>query len=130
MASKKEDYSTAIAFNKSWLEFYWKSMARIEKLNKLSVTKYPSRIRSCNQWRVEENPRKDLFKSHEKLYKMIAASYKDERPCCWLLILWKMFNFSYCTNNFFFSSFVFLLIFYKVNQFFSKLSFIFLFCSL
>ena len=23
---------------------------------------------------------------------MIATSYKDERPCHWLLILWKLFN--------------------------------------
>ena len=52
---------------------------------------------------------KNLLKSDQKLLKTIAASYKDERPCYWLLILWKLFNFfhfSYCMNNFL-SSFVY-----------------------
>lgn len=66
MASGKEKYNSAIAFNVSWLEFNWKSMARIESLNK-SDTKNPSGIRTCNHWKIEEIPRKDLFKSHQKL---------------------------------------------------------------
>ena len=62
MASEK-DYSSAMAFNES----FWKSLAGIESWNKLLVTKKPSGIWTCNLWRMEENPRKHLFKSHEKL---------------------------------------------------------------
>ena len=43
MTSEKENYSSA---NESWLESYWKSMARIESSDKSSVTKKPSRIRT------------------------------------------------------------------------------------
>ena len=67
VASEKQDYSSAMVFNESWLEFYWKSMARIEYSKKLSVPPKLSGIRTCNHWRTEENPRKDLFKSHQKL---------------------------------------------------------------
>ena len=102
MALEKQNYSSVLAFNEN--------LDRIESLNKSSVTKKNPGIRMCNHWRMEENPKKDLFKSHQKLYKMITASYKDERPCNWLFILWKLFNFfnfSYCKNNFVFSSFVY-----------------------
>ena len=66
MATEK-DYSSFMGFNESWLESYWKSMPRIESSNKSSVTKKPSSIRTCNHWRIEEDPRKDLFKFHWKL---------------------------------------------------------------
>ena len=64
MASEKEDCSSAMTFHESWLESYWKFMARIESLNKSLATKKISGIRMCNHWRIEKNPRKDSFKSH------------------------------------------------------------------
>ena len=45
VASEKQDYTSAMAFNKSWFESYWKSLARIESLNKFFITKKASGIR-------------------------------------------------------------------------------------
>ena len=36
---EKQDYNSAMAFNESWFESYWKPMTSIESSNKSSVTK-------------------------------------------------------------------------------------------
>ena len=65
MASEKQDDTSN--FNESRFESYWQFMARIESLNKLSVTKKPLGNKTCNHGRIRENPWKILLKSHQKI---------------------------------------------------------------
>ena len=41
---QKKDYISAMAFNPTWLEYYWKSKVKLESLNTSSVIKNPSGI--------------------------------------------------------------------------------------
>ena len=68
MASVKQDYSSAMSFNDSWLKSKWKSTERIESSKKLSVTKKPSGIRMYNHLKLKENPWNDLFKNFRKQF--------------------------------------------------------------
>ena len=128
MASKK--ISSSMVLSEKWLESYWKSMARIESSNKLLITKKPSGISKYNHWRKEGNPRKDFFKSHKKFWKWLQQMIKRRGHC---IHWWKMFEFYNFNIIQIILSFpllsIFLLIFRKFNLSFSKMSFIFIFCT-
>ena len=80
---------------------------------------------TIEEWKkITKKTCSNLIKNFRKWLQQVI---KKERSCYWLLILRKLFNFSYGMNNFVFSSFVyFLLLFSKFNKSLSKLSFIFL----
>ena len=66
MDSEKEDYSSAMAFNESWIEFYLKSIVRIESSNTSSVTKNSLEITTCKK--IAEKICSNLIKFFENDY--------------------------------------------------------------
>ena len=128
----EKDHRFSMVFNESWLESYWKSMARIVSSNKSSVAKKkkkPSGIRTRNHWRKEENPRKDFFKSSKTLENDCSKSQRWEAVLLTIVIVKIVRYFSIFHSVRIILSFplLFILIFSKFNLSFSKLIFVFCF---
>ena len=74
MASEKQDYSSAMAINESWLESYWKFMPKIVSSNKSSVTKNLQELEhvTIEEWKkIPEKTCSNLIKTLENIHRKL-----------------------------------------------------------
>ena len=123
----EKDFTSAMAFNESWLESYWKYMTRIKvQINHLS----PKNLQELKHVTIEEwkkIPEKTCSNFMKNLRKQLQVikmrghtnDYWYCENCSVFYTVWIILSFPFL--------FIFLLTFCKFNPSFSKLSFIFSF---